>query len=107
MIGELQHRVTLQSPVETPDEGGGRTLTWTDTATVWARIESSAGKQLVRASELETQTNYRLTIRFRSGVSAAMRVLWNGKTIALTSVYDPDGRGRALVLEGINRKEIT
>jgi SPP1 family predicted phage head-tail adaptor len=107
VIGALQHRITLQSPVETPDEGGGRTVTWSDTATVWARIESSAGKQIVRAGDLEPQTLYRLTIRFRTGVSAAMRVVWNSKTIALTSVYDPDGRARSLVLEGLTRSEVS
>lgn len=107
MIGELRHRITLESPAETPDEGGGRAIAWQTAATVWARIESAAGKELARAGEIEPQTLYRITIRHRSGVSAAMRAQWNGKTIGITSVYDPDGRGVALVLEGLSRSEVS
>ena len=107
MIGQLRHRIALESPVETEDAGGGRAIAWETAATVWARIESSAGRDLARAGEIEPQTLYRLTIRALAGVSAAMRVRWGDKLIELASVYDPDGRGAALVLEGFNRSEVT
>ena len=107
MIGVLRHRITIQSPVAAEDEGGGRAISWTSLATVWAQIEETGGRQLVRAGQLEPQTLYRLTLRHVAGVAAGMRAVWGTKTIEITGVFDPDGRGRTLVLEGINRSEGT
>ena len=105
MIGTLRHRILIEAPSATEDAGGGRAISWTTFATVWAEIAQTGGRQLVRAGEVEPQTNYRLTIRYIAGVKAGMRANWNGKLIELTGVSDPDGRGRTLVLEGVNRSE--
>lgn len=105
MIGALRHRITIEAPSATEDAGGGRAITWTAFATLWAQIEQTGGRALVRAGEVEPQTNYRLTIRHIAGVKAGMRANWNGKLIELTAVSDPDGRGKTLVLEGVNRSE--
>jgi SPP1 family predicted phage head-tail adaptor len=105
VIGALRHRITIEAPSATEDEGGGRAISWAAFATVWAQIEQTGGRELVRAGEVEPQTNYRLTVRHAAGVQAGMRVNWNGKLIELTGVTDPDGRGRTLVLEGFNRSE--
>lgn len=107
MIGLLRHRIALEAATATEDEGGGRSLDWATAATVWARIESSAGHEIVRVGEMEPQTLYRLTIRHLAGVSAAMRVRWRDKLIEIETVYDPDGRGRVLVIDGYNRSEVT
>lgn len=105
MIGALRHRVTIEAPSATEDAGGGRAITWVTFAAVWAEIEQSGGRQLVRAGELEPQTDYRITIRHVAGVVAGMRVNWNGKLIEIVSVADAEGRGRTLRLEGVNRSE--
>lgn len=105
MIGTLRHRITIEAPSATEDAGGGRAIAWTSFATVWAEITQTGGRALVRAGEVEPQTDYRITIRHVAGVRAGMRANWNGKLIELTSVADPQGRGRTLVLEGVNRSE--
>jgi SPP1 family predicted phage head-tail adaptor len=107
VIGVLRHRITIESPVATQDEGGGRSITWSPLATVWAQIEQTGGRQLVRAGEVEPQTLYRLTLRHVAGIIAGMRAVWGAKLIEITGVTDPDGRGRTLVLEGVNRSEVS
>lgn len=107
MIGMLRHRITIEAPSATDDAGGGRAISWEAFAAVWARIEQTGGRQLVRAGELEPQTEYRLTIRHRPGLRAGMRANWNGRLIEITGVADPDGRGRMLVLEGLSRSEMS
>jgi SPP1 family predicted phage head-tail adaptor len=107
VIGVLRHRITIERPVATPDEGGGRSIAFTPFVTVWAEIQQTGGRQLVRAGEVEPQTLYRLTLRHIAGISAGMRAVWGAKRIEITGVTDPDGRGRTLVLEGVNRSEVS
>ncbi|HAC59380.1 MAG TPA: head-tail adaptor protein, partial [Rhodobiaceae bacterium] len=39
-----------------------------------------------------------LTIRYRSGITTEMRVLWKERVLNITSLRDPDGRKRFLEL---------
>ncbi|HCX68353.1 MAG TPA: head-tail adaptor protein, partial [Rhodobiaceae bacterium] len=44
-------------------------------------------------------TKLRLTIRYRSGITTEMRVLWNARVLNIRAVGNPDGRKRFLVLD--------
>jgi SPP1 family predicted phage head-tail adaptor len=99
VIGELRHRVTIKTPIATLDEGGGQTIDWQDLATVWTRIVTLGGAEIVRASDLVPRLGYRLTIRYRTDVTAAMRVAFGEKLLEIDAVYDPVGDGVALFLD--------
>ena len=44
-IGMLRHQVSLQSPTNTTDTGGGAVKTWTTLAKLWANISRSVGRK--------------------------------------------------------------
>jgi SPP1 family predicted phage head-tail adaptor len=39
-----------------------------------------------------------VTIRYRSDVSVAQRIVWGSRTLEIGSIQDPDGRRRSLDL---------
>ncbi|WP_421863767.1 phage head closure protein [Parvibaculum sp.] len=98
-IGEMRERVTLQSPSRTPDGAGGAEVTWTNSAPVWAKVEDRGGSERLAGERLAAGTKLRLTIRYRSGITTEMRVLWNERALNIRAVGDPDGRKRFLVLD--------
>lgn len=75
--GVLRHRVTIQQRVDVQDGTTGEiTSTWAD---VWARIPAAIEPLSAReyiASQVETaRADARVTLRYRPGVTAAMRLL--------------------------------
>ena len=99
MIGDLRHRIAFKTPVATLDEGGGQSIDWQDGPGVWARIVSLGGAEVVRASEIVPRGTYRLTIRYRSDVSPAMRIAFGDKLFEIDAIYDPEGKAEMLFVD--------
>lgn len=95
-IGEMRERVTLQSPVRTGDGTGGADIVWTSGATVWAKVEERGGTERLAGERLAARAGITLTIRYRSGITTEMRVLWKGRVLNIKSLSDPEGRKRFL-----------
>ena len=70
MIGSLSERITLQAETLTPDSGGGATLSWTDSATVFASVVPISGSELVEAGRVAGRVTHRVTIRAGLAVAA-------------------------------------
>lgn len=99
MIGDLRHRVTFKTPVATLDDGGGQSFDWQDGPGVWARIVSLGGGEVLRASEVVPRGTYRLTIRYREGLTPAMRIAFGAKLFEIDAIYDPEGKGAVLFVD--------
>lgn len=99
--GPLNHRIRFERETRTEDEGGGYSETWTTVATVWAGVEPISAREQLQAGQLEESAMYRVTIRRRSDLTAAMRVVWltnGGKVLNLRQVPDPGPREAYMVL---------
>lgn len=102
--GSLTERVTLQASALGRDAIGGPTETWADSATVWASVKPLNGRQINQAQQVGAAVAKAITIRWRAGVSAAMRVKFaNGTTAKVHWVeeYRADGR-IVIVCEDLN-----
>lgn len=98
-IGKLRHRVTIQSPAEAQDAGTGQvTLTWPTFATVWASIEGGGGREFVSAALQQADATDVVEIRYISGVTPRMRIVYGSRTLEILSAQDSDGRRRRLLL---------
>jgi SPP1 family predicted phage head-tail adaptor len=102
--GTLDRRITLQAPVITRDPAyGSEITTWQPVAAVWAEIvdrltESRGGDGEVLQSAHVQVTKTTIKIRWRSDVSALMRVeLPDGRLMRITSTA-PIGRRDRLAL---------
>jgi SPP1 family predicted phage head-tail adaptor len=90
-------RLTLEVPSEVPDALGGAALSFAPLVTVWGRIEALSGAETLDGARLEGRVDCRITLRWRAGIDARMRVSAGGRRFLIRSVFDPDGRKRNLV----------
>ena len=98
-IGNLRHRLTIEQPVRTGDEGGGATLTWTTLATVWGQITAGSGREIVQGDTPTARGTYRIIMRYRSDIAPTMRLGWNGRLFEIIAVRDEDGTKRWLTCD--------
>jgi SPP1 family predicted phage head-tail adaptor len=86
--GELRHRITLQARPATKDGLGQESDAFADVATVWAKVEPLAGRELLTAQQVLATVTHKVTLRYRDGVTAKMRVLWGVRTFDVEVVLN-------------------
>lgn len=78
--GKLRHRITILEPDQEQDSDTGEMeTTWTELVTVWASWEPLSTKDFIAASTIQNQISVRAVIRYRSDVTAGMRVQFRSK----------------------------
>lgn len=83
-LGLLKERITLQTETRTADSAGGASSSWANLATVFAQVTPlSASERWQNGQQLGVQS-YRFTIRARSDLTTAQRLLWRGYTYNIT-----------------------
>jgi SPP1 family predicted phage head-tail adaptor len=95
--GLLNHEMTLEEPVETPDGAGGFTAVWTSVGTLWARLEPLDPAREAWAGRDAAEQTHRITIRFRDDVKQGMRLRKSTRLFPILSVRDADETGRYLI----------
>ena len=96
VIGSLRHRVLLERPVRTSDEGGAAIITWTVLGSVFARIEPVSGREIENAHGVAGRVTHKVLMRYRSDVAPDMRIIAGARVLEITAALDVDGRGRWL-----------
>jgi SPP1 family predicted phage head-tail adaptor len=86
--GALSERVTLQTMAGGGTDAIGQPLpdAWADVCTVWAALEPLQGREYIAAAAITTEVQARLRMRYRPGITAAMRVLHGQDTYNITAV---------------------
>jgi SPP1 family predicted phage head-tail adaptor len=105
--GKLRHRVSLESVTNTQDPTTGEvTQAWQSVGEVSALIEPLSAREFVQSATNQAQVVARITIRYRTGVTAAMRVVHRGKVYNIAGVLPDKESGREYltlpVTEGVN-----
>ena len=96
--GRLDQRVTLEQLVTIGDSWGGTVEAWAPLMTVWAAVEPLVGREYLAAQAAQSEVTARVTMRYRTGITAQDRVIHDGKTYGIVSVIDVRSQGRELVL---------
>jgi SPP1 family predicted phage head-tail adaptor len=73
-IGQLNRRVQLQQPDDETDARLGRVPGYATVATVWASVFPLSGRAFFDARQLQSELSHRITIRYRTDITAAWRV---------------------------------
>lgn len=80
--GRLRHRITLQINEPTADGYGGQTANWTSTIRgIPAAIEPLNGRELIAAQAVQSDINVKISMRYMTGITAAMRLLDQDGTV--------------------------
>lgn len=109
-VGEMNRRVKLQQRSSSTDTFGQQSTTWSDLATVWARIEPVSSREYYGAQAVQVEITHRITLRYRSELAdpraaAALRVLWGSRIFNLRGPLNVDLRSRFVEIdasEGLN-----
>jgi len=89
--GKLRHQIILLQPDSEQDSDTGEMDTiWTELATVWAAWEPYSTKDFIAAASIQNQTSVRAIIRYRTDVTAGMRVYFRSKYYEVVGPPLPD-----------------
>lgn len=99
--GEMRMPVQYQTRTQTGrDRTGTPIYAWTTQWTAYAAVRPLSMKELFAQGGQTAQRQYRVFMRWRSGVSTGGRlILSDGRTLELTSVLNVDERGVYLDLQ--------
>ena len=95
-IGDLRHRVQIESPVRAGDGGGGASVTWTLVAEVWAAIWPRGSDEVFDLDRVAGRASHDIWIRKRDGVKPEMRMRFGTRVFDILGVIDVEDRGRYL-----------
>lgn len=83
---------------KTPDGQGGYVAPWDKVCDAWAAFESPNGRESLFANQLQASVTHTVFIRYRPGITAAMRVNYGGKFLNIRAVLDDKERHEELKL---------
>ena len=97
-IGQMNQRVAIKQLAETTDVGPGKTVAWSTLDTVWAQVEPVNADEQIQGQGQASTADYRVRLRYRSDLTPAHRLLWDGKTLQILGVLLEGGAKRYLNL---------
>lgn len=103
LSGRMRHRVTIERrTARTRDAAGHRKgkdrQDWSALCTAWAEVMPLSGRELWTAQQVQPDISHRVTMRYRSGVTPAMRVRHGGRTLNIESVINDGELGASMQL---------
>lgn len=101
--GQLNRRLVLEAPVETPDGAGGVTRSYSAAATLWAQVTPVSAQEEIAAARLGARITHRIRLRFMSGIDIRHRLRDGSRIYRIVSLHDTDGRNRFLQIEAEER----
>lgn len=64
---KAKDRITVQSPTETGDAYGGRTVSFADVGTYWSWIQPVSGRELFAQQTTQSRATHKMLIRYQAG----------------------------------------
>lgn len=100
----LRHKMSLQDEIKTPDGAGGFTRSWKTVADIWAEITPLSGRETFFASRLQSAVSHKIAIRYRKGISAGQRLVYDNRLFNIRSISNEQANNEVielLVEEGV------
>ena len=93
--GRLRHRVAIQAKTNVQDPVTGEMVPTWITVTGWesvpAAIEPLSAREFIAAQAVQSAVTARITLRYRAGLDASMRIVHNGTIYNIAGILaDPD-----------------
>ncbi len=97
-LGALRARIIIERENPAGHDGGSYDPNWTQVANLWAQIEPVTGRVVRQGERRESHVTHRITLRYRTDISAGMRIVWGTKLLTIQAVLDLGARHRFLQL---------
>lgn len=102
-VGKLRHRVDIYKAVDTPDGGGGKTLTPKLLGRSWCKIEPANDYAIQTAARQKREITHKITMRFRKGLTAETWLQYQGRVFDIVSFKDIEERRVYLLITAKER----
>jgi SPP1 family predicted phage head-tail adaptor len=102
--GDLNRRLALEAPMETPDGAGGVTRSYEAVATVWAQVTPVAARADVAADSLVALVTHRIVIRAGQSLTTQHRLREGARIFRIVAYRDSGGR-RFLDIDAQEQKD--
>lgn len=85
--GELNRRITIEKNNKSKRDSFGDEATdsWLPFCTVWAKITAAGTREFWEAQAAHAELTHKITIRYRSGITADMRVKYGERTLDIVA----------------------
>jgi SPP1 family predicted phage head-tail adaptor len=90
--GRLRERVTVQQAAETRNALGETVLSWSTFATRSASVEGVSAREALAAGQQDVTITHRVRMRYLSGMTQNMRIVWRSRTLNIISLLEYDNR---------------
>lgn len=106
-VGSLRNKIVIQRPVVTGKNSLNEDVTEYQTfITAMANVQPLQGQENFSAKQTKIETIYRVTLRYVSGVTQEMRVLYNNRVLEIDAVINVNEENRELQIFCIDRGEV-
>jgi SPP1 family predicted phage head-tail adaptor len=90
--GSLRERVTVQQASESRNALGETVLSWATFAERWASVEGVSSRELLQYGQQQIEVSHRVRMRWLSGLTQSMRIVWRGRTLEIVSLLEHGNR---------------
>lgn len=91
-IAELRHQVQIQKKIQSPDGMGGFTEILSLAFEAWAAIWPMSAKEARDNMRVEANISHNIRIRYRSGISHDMIIVFGTRTFEIKGIINKDER---------------
>ena len=88
--GAFDQRITIQQPATGQDAAGQPVTGWDSVCAVWAKKSDMTGREYLASAAVQAEVTTKITIRYRSGITANMRVLHGADVYNIAAVLTQD-----------------
>ncbi len=102
------YRIKLQSKSATRNALGEEVVSWIDAITdtadhcVWAEVWPLKGREFFAAQSTQYAADVRFRVRYRSGLTREMRVIWGGEPYDITQIVNVGAGNRTTEILATN-----
>jgi SPP1 family predicted phage head-tail adaptor len=91
--GKLNQRVIIQSVTYSRNDYGEAVANWSTSDTRWARVEPLSGRELYSARQLNAEVDLKVTLRYKSDLTARNRLLFGTRILEIGAVTHTEEAG--------------
>lgn len=82
-ISDLNRRFTIQYQTKVADGYGSYTISYADHVTVWGKMTTHRSDEAVQAMKQTGRAVHNIRLRYRQGITAAMRIKYGQRYFAI------------------------
>jgi SPP1 family predicted phage head-tail adaptor len=91
--GDLRERITVLAYRETKNAMGEMVPVYDTTfAEVWASVQGVTAREFLLAGQQQTEVSHRVRLRYLTGLTQRMRIVWRGRTLEIVSLLEHANR---------------